>query len=356
MKNKKKKKGFLAQKVFMASFIVISLVQVLGVIFFLSTPNFINAQEENSIDLQVPIGDTNNISFDASTAPIAKYIGAIYKYSIGVVGILAAVMLMVGGVIWLVAGGNATRVSEAKAWIASSLTGLVLVMTSYLLLSQINSDLINFKITKLQTVGGEEENIGSNANCHWISAVKCGKNEEISEGSCDPTKNQTGEEMLCCCAVRPKKCPADTSIRCEICKNCTTFNDKSFNRQGNYISYNDGREANKDLVGKVRNAYIKGKNAGYIITVSEAWPPVVNHKEEGHANGKAVDISFENLDNHKNTLIVKKLFDNLSGQGLSKVLYECTTGPECCNKYNSAGISNCMYNAYASGNHFHIEL
>ncbi|MFH0956172.1 MAG: hypothetical protein V1801_03125, partial [Candidatus Falkowbacteria bacterium] len=46
---------------------------------------------------------------------IGEYIAGVYKYAIGIVGILAAVVLMIGGVLWIVAGGSATMIGEAKA-------------------------------------------------------------------------------------------------------------------------------------------------------------------------------------------------------------------------------------------------
>ena len=76
---------------------------------------------------------------------LPKYIRSIYGYAVGVVGILAAVVLMFGGVLWLTAGGNAERVTNAKSWIGASLTGLVLVLCSYLILSTINLGLVSFK-------------------------------------------------------------------------------------------------------------------------------------------------------------------------------------------------------------------
>ena len=76
---------------------------------------------------------------------IGEYIAGIYKYAIGIVGILAAVVLMVGGVLWIIAGGNATTIGEAKAWIGASLTGLVIALTSYLILYQVNPALVGFK-------------------------------------------------------------------------------------------------------------------------------------------------------------------------------------------------------------------
>jgi len=75
---------------------------------------------------------------------IGEYISGIYKYAIGIVGILAAVTLMIGGVIWLMAGGNASRVGEAKAWIGASLTGLIIALCSYMILYQINPSLTQF--------------------------------------------------------------------------------------------------------------------------------------------------------------------------------------------------------------------
>lgn len=76
---------------------------------------------------------------------LGEYIRDIYKYAVGIVGILAAVVLMFGGVVWLTAGGNQTRIGEAKAWIGASLTGLIIVLTSYMILYTVNPALVNFR-------------------------------------------------------------------------------------------------------------------------------------------------------------------------------------------------------------------
>ncbi|PLX21329.1 hypothetical protein C0584_02755, partial [Candidatus Parcubacteria bacterium] len=68
---------------------------------------------------------------------------------ISIVGIVATVMLMVGGFIWLTAGGSGEKVGKARDIIFSSLTGLVLALTSYTILSVINPDLVNFNIIEL---------------------------------------------------------------------------------------------------------------------------------------------------------------------------------------------------------------
>ncbi len=76
---------------------------------------------------------------------IADYIEAVYKYLIGIVGILATVVMMIGGVIWITAGGNASRIGEAKAWIGGALMGLVLALSSYTILYQINDETVKMK-------------------------------------------------------------------------------------------------------------------------------------------------------------------------------------------------------------------
>lgn len=74
---------------------------------------------------------------------IWEYIASMYNYGVAVAGIIATVVMMFGGVLWLTSAGNATRVSEAKAWISASVTGLVLMLASYTVLQQINPAIVN---------------------------------------------------------------------------------------------------------------------------------------------------------------------------------------------------------------------
>ncbi|MFA5128835.1 MAG: GDSL-type esterase/lipase family protein [Patescibacteria group bacterium] len=83
---------------------------------------------------------------------IGQYIAAIYKYAIGIVGVLAGIMIVVGGLLWLTAGGSAERVSTAKSFIESSLVGLVIALTSYMLLYVINPNLVGFESLKVKYV------------------------------------------------------------------------------------------------------------------------------------------------------------------------------------------------------------
>jgi hypothetical protein len=86
---------------------------------------------------------------DCSVPWIADYIISLYKYGIGIIGILAVITIMIGGVIWLTAAGNNERVSEAKKWIGGSLVGVLIAFTSYLIISLVNPALTELSPIKL---------------------------------------------------------------------------------------------------------------------------------------------------------------------------------------------------------------
>ncbi len=99
--------------------------------------------------LQVSIPGLGNFSKitcnDASqSCPIpwmAEYIKALFKYGIIIIGLLAVIIMMIAGVIWLTAGGNSEQLGQARQMIKASLFGAVLAACSYLILFLINPNL-----------------------------------------------------------------------------------------------------------------------------------------------------------------------------------------------------------------------
>jgi len=104
--------------------------------------------------LKVKIGqqdwEFNDIDCSSGTCSIdwiSQYVVAIYKYGIGLAAVLAVVVIMVGGFIWLMSGGSSTRVSTAKDFVLSALSGLLLALFSFMLLY-----LINPRLTQMESV------------------------------------------------------------------------------------------------------------------------------------------------------------------------------------------------------------
>ncbi len=84
---------------------------------------------------------------------LGLYLTAIYNYALKFGGILAAMMLMAGGLFWLISGGDPGKIKQAKNIISGSLIGLALLFSSYLILEQINPELVVFKPITLGRVG-----------------------------------------------------------------------------------------------------------------------------------------------------------------------------------------------------------
>jgi hypothetical protein len=83
---------------------------------------------------------------------IPQYISGLYKYGVAIAGVMAAVMMMIGGLRYLTAGGSSGRVSKAKEQIVDSLLGLLLVLGSYLVLNTVNPDLVTFRDLEMMKI------------------------------------------------------------------------------------------------------------------------------------------------------------------------------------------------------------
>jgi hypothetical protein len=80
------------------------------------------------------------------------YIRALYIYFIGVVGVFAVVMIMYAGYLWITAAGDAGKITQAKEQMNAAVIGLILALTSFLLLQLINPELVKLKSLNLPIV------------------------------------------------------------------------------------------------------------------------------------------------------------------------------------------------------------
>ena len=118
----------------------LGVVSVLGIIF-LSSPVFAQTPPSPDSD-RAPTAQTSipgtNIQQEQPLDDVGEWIVAVYRFGIGVAGILAVMMMMIGGFIWLMSAGSPERVNKGKDWIISAITGLILALFSYALLYTIN--------------------------------------------------------------------------------------------------------------------------------------------------------------------------------------------------------------------------
>lgn len=83
---------------------------------------------------------------------IAQYANGVYSYSIGVAGLLAGVMIVIGGFYYLTAGGDASRVQKGKQKISDAIIGLVLVFLANLILTTVSPQLTTFEPIRIKRI------------------------------------------------------------------------------------------------------------------------------------------------------------------------------------------------------------
>ncbi len=103
----------------------------------------------SDIHLEIPLPSPveNGVSGAASSAVrgLADYISRVYVFMIGIVGMVAAIMMIVGGFQYITSAGNTGKMSAAKKRIADAFIGLVLALGSYVILNTLNPQLVNLK-------------------------------------------------------------------------------------------------------------------------------------------------------------------------------------------------------------------
>lgn len=83
---------------------------------------------------------------------IGEYIEALYRWLINAAAIVSVVIIMIGGMRWILAGGDATKVSKAKTMIGNAFTGLVLLLSAYTVAYIIDPELTVFDPLVVQSV------------------------------------------------------------------------------------------------------------------------------------------------------------------------------------------------------------
>lgn len=137
------------------NFIKFSLMCFIFFSFIGFIPMPANAVEDPIIfqpQIGIPGFDKATPLTENNTSYIAKLIKAFYDYGLSIGGILAALVLMAGGLIWLTSGGSSDKITQAKGLMIGSITGLGLLFGAWIILNTINPYLLEFKIRDIKGV------------------------------------------------------------------------------------------------------------------------------------------------------------------------------------------------------------
>ena len=86
------------------------------------------------------------------TANLTDTIASIIRVALGFLGVIAVVIILLGGFKWMTAAGNDDKVKDAKKLIISGIIGLVIVLSAYAIASFVITQITS--VTATTTSGG----------------------------------------------------------------------------------------------------------------------------------------------------------------------------------------------------------
>ena len=93
---------------------------------------------------------------------IGQYISAIFEFFVVISAVLAVVMIMIAGILWLIAAGSSDKITKARKMIGNAIIGLTLSLATYTILSLINPNLVilkNINLTPIERIELKEEEL-----------------------------------------------------------------------------------------------------------------------------------------------------------------------------------------------------
>lgn len=139
-----------------------------------------------------------------TTETIASQLDSFYQSAIAIGGVLAVIMIIVGGIYFSVSGGSADKKKEGKKYITSALWGLVLLLGAYLILNTINPELTTLEPPKPP-------------QAEVVEGASCNANPNLD--TCEEDENPYGPDgELKCCVYTGS--PQGESCGLEKVKNC----------------------------------------------------------------------------------------------------------------------------------------
>ncbi|PIR72173.1 MAG: hypothetical protein COU42_02160, partial [Candidatus Nealsonbacteria bacterium CG10_big_fil_rev_8_21_14_0_10_36_24] len=87
--------------------------------------------------------------------PVPEYVRYIYNALIWLSGLIALIVLIIGGFEWFTSAGDIDRIRSAKDRISAAVLGIIILIGSYLILVSINPELVVFHLPRLRPIISE---------------------------------------------------------------------------------------------------------------------------------------------------------------------------------------------------------
>lgn len=280
----------------------------------------------------IPLGESGEIVDSVSTA---NYIGGLFRLALAVAGALAVFRLIYAGITYM-SSDAFNKKNEAKGIIENALWGLGLAMGAWLIVALIlpptEKGAFIFDLSFSKTTLPEFDNAPTETGEDGGGGGG-GENGTGCQGNCPYSyKNADG-----------------TIVKYRDCVSCSRASSYSLNFKQTTV---DGKpvQINSILGNKLETLSKISGNPTFRIT--EAWPPTVNHRNQGQYDGTSVDVSL----NAPAPGTVAKFIQNAKSNGVGlSVMYEVSTKAKR-QSYINGGVpaENIIVVPYITNEHFSI--
>lgn len=83
---------------------------------------------------------------------LTESFNSLYIYVISIAGVIALVALIIGGILYLTSAGEPEKLSKARKQILAAFLGIIILLSSYLILRTINPELVSFEMPRLEKI------------------------------------------------------------------------------------------------------------------------------------------------------------------------------------------------------------
>lgn len=171
------------------------------------------------IGTNTSVGEYNEKTGSYTNNLLAKYVVSIYNYGLAIAGILATIVLMGGGVIWLTSGGEAGKISQAKDLIGGSIIGIIILVCAWVILNTVNTDLTEPKSINIDGTGISKSNYCCELNSGKIEIPVNNVKGKWIHASGD----KAGQEFISC-----EDSTFSAATSCQSGETCTKFDKQYF--------------------------------------------------------------------------------------------------------------------------------
>ena len=117
---------------------LLTLVVIVALFSLIVLPNLALAAANVNLGLQ-QVGENIGLG----TTDIRVTIAKIINVAMGLLGIVAVLIILLGGFKWMTAGGSDEKVKEARKLIISGIIGLVIILTAYAIANFVVGSIVN---------------------------------------------------------------------------------------------------------------------------------------------------------------------------------------------------------------------